>query len=236
MSASAESGLLQAEPANAREWDRRSTQPGLHAVLTTRWSEAQASEADGIQKRVMLGMLGTISGLWILDLGCGVGRLAWTLAEQGARVVGLDKSAGMLARAVADRVDPAVMFVRGSANALPFGDGAFDRLNASYVLQHILDDEMFSKSLREIARVVRSGGLVLTVDGIGRTRFVPGTSKVTLVRPWSAYLSVMTPAFLVERVEEFACVQDRYTAVLWRKRKDGAVKTFARPLDDGGLS
>lgn len=45
----------------------------------------------------------------------------------------------------------------GDATAMPFGDGAFDRVIAAEVLEHVPADQ---RALREIARVLRPGGLL----------------------------------------------------------------------------
>jgi ubiquinone/menaquinone biosynthesis C-methylase UbiE len=61
-------------------------------------------------------------GLPVLDVGCGAGRdLAW-LTQQGARVVGADRSTGMLALA---RQYPAGGLVQADMRTLPFGDTVF---------------------------------------------------------------------------------------------------------------
>ena len=46
--------------------------------------------------------------------------------------------------------------VCGDATAMPFADGAFDRVIAAEVLEHIPHDQ---RALREVARVLRPGGL-----------------------------------------------------------------------------
>ena len=46
--------------------------------------------------------------------------------------------------------------VRGDATAMPFADGAFDRVIAAEVLEHIPGDQ---RALHEIARVLRPGGI-----------------------------------------------------------------------------
>ena len=46
--------------------------------------------------------------------------------------------------------------VSGDAGLMPFGDGAFDRVIAAEVLEHILDDQ---RAMNELARVLRPGGL-----------------------------------------------------------------------------
>ena len=107
----------------------------------------------------------------VLDLGCGAGRHAFEALRRGATVVALDTGAAEL-RGVREMVAamqaagevPAgarAVTVCGDATAMPFADGAFDRVIAAEVLEHIPAD---ARALREIARVLRPGGqLAVTV-------------------------------------------------------------------------
>jgi 2-polyprenyl-6-hydroxyphenyl methylase/3-demethylubiquinone-9 3-methyltransferase len=99
--------------------------------------------------------LGRVDGRRVLDLGCGKGRFAAPLAAAGAEVVGLDRSAAMLAGGAGlDRV-------RGSARRLPFAGGTFDAAVAIEVFEHLAAvDEV----LLELRRVLRPGGIVAIVD------------------------------------------------------------------------
>jgi 2-polyprenyl-6-hydroxyphenyl methylase/3-demethylubiquinone-9 3-methyltransferase len=96
-----------------------------------------------------------VDGRRILDLGCGKGRFATPLAAAGAEVVGLDRSAAMLAEGAGlDRV-------KGSARRLPFPDAAFDAAVAIEVFEHLA---AIDEVLLEVRRVLRPGGLVAIVD------------------------------------------------------------------------
>ena len=87
----------------------------------------------------------------LLVVGCGSGIEAAILAKGlGTRVTGLDASSDFDARAAA-RVD----LRQGDARALPFTDDSFDFVYCYHALEHIPEP---SKAVREIARVLRTGG------------------------------------------------------------------------------
>jgi len=103
----------------------------------------------------------------VLDLGCGAGRHAFESLRRGATVVALDADAAEL-RGVAEMAaamheageTPAsadARMVCGDATAMPFPDGAFDRVIAAEVLEHIPADQ---QALAEITRVLRPGGVL----------------------------------------------------------------------------
>ena len=97
----------------------------------------------------------------VLDVATGTGLVAAALVRRsGCRVVGLDQSPEMLARARARfAADPElrerVELVEGTAERLPFPDQAFDALTFTYLLRYVDDP---AATLRELARVVKPGG------------------------------------------------------------------------------
>jgi len=98
----------------------------------------------------------------MLELGVGTGIVAAavrTEAPQVARLVGIDISVEMLAKA-SQRLPGAV--VRASALQLPFGDARFDAALAVHVL-HVVPD--LDATLAEAARVLRPGGRLVAVHG-----------------------------------------------------------------------
>lgn len=119
--------------------------------------------------------LGLQRGERLLDLGCGGGRHAFEAARRGARVVALDAGsqeidqvrAVFAAMAEAGELDgqtEATALV-GDARRLPFADGAFDRVIAAEVLEHVPEDTV---ALAELARVLRRGGtMAVTVPRFG---------------------------------------------------------------------
>jgi demethylmenaquinone methyltransferase / 2-methoxy-6-polyprenyl-1,4-benzoquinol methylase len=103
----------------------------------------------------------------VLDVATGTGLVAFELVRRGGCVVvGLDQSEEMLGRARSRLADvPAladhVRFVRGEAERLPFADAEFDALTFTYLLRYV-DDR--AATMREFARVVRSGGRIGMVE------------------------------------------------------------------------
>ena len=103
------------------------------------------------------------AGLELVDIGTGTGALLPLLAATGARVTAVDASAAMLtrARALCERegLDD-VVFEQADIQDLPFADDRFDAAYCSMVLHHVARP---GRALREMARVVRPGGLVVVM-------------------------------------------------------------------------
>ena len=100
------------------------------------------------------------SGGSVLDVATGTGLVAAGLLERGLRVAGVDQSPEMLERARA-RFGDRVQLVEASAERLPFADASFDHLTFTYLLRYVEDP---AATLRELARVVRPGGVVAMLE------------------------------------------------------------------------
>jgi 2-polyprenyl-6-hydroxyphenyl methylase / 3-demethylubiquinone-9 3-methyltransferase len=122
-------------------------------------------------------------GLEVLDVGCGGGLLSEQFAALGVRVTGVDPSAESLetARAHARESGFDIEYVQGVAEQLPFADQTFDAVYCCDVLEHVDD---VPATLREIARVLRSGGAFL-YDTINRT-FRSQLLVIKLSQEWRA--------------------------------------------------
>ncbi len=110
--------------------------------------------------------LGLRPGERLLDLGSGGGRHAFEALRRGAAVTAVDADAAgtkdvsaMLKAIAAGDADLSGRggtgsAIVGDARALPFSDGAFDRIIAAEVLEHIPEDR---RVIAELARVLRPG-------------------------------------------------------------------------------
>jgi SAM-dependent methyltransferase len=94
-----------------------------------------------------------------LDAACGTGRHAARLAARGHRVIGVDSSPDMLARAQA-RV-PGGDFRLGDLRRLPVPDDAVDVVVCALALTHI---PALPPVMSEFARVLRPGGHLVLAD------------------------------------------------------------------------
>lgn len=98
----------------------------------------------------------------VLDLGAGTGDLSAEFRRQGAaRVIGLDVSAPMLARAGEKFGPDGIDWLQGDALHLPFADDSFDVVGSAFVMRNLPD---LSGSFAEMARVLKPGGRLVGLD------------------------------------------------------------------------
>ena len=127
----------------------------------------------------------------VLDLGCGNGRNLVVFAERGHAIVGLDASAGLLARAASHGRGA---LVRGDVIALPFSDASFDAVHTVAALHHLPSEGERRQSAVEVARVLRPGGLALfSVWAHEQDRFASGPADVDV--PWRRSDGRVVPRF-----------------------------------------
>jgi SAM-dependent methyltransferase len=111
---------------------------------------------DLVNTPAFLGMLPSVVGLRALDLGCGEGHNTRLLAGRGAEVVALDISEQFV-RAASEFATAGIHHVVGDGAVLPFGSSSFDAVTAFMSLMDVTDPE---RTLQEVARVLRPGGLL----------------------------------------------------------------------------
>lgn len=135
--------------------------PYAYEVVTEIWF-------GGRRARVwdrLVGLSGAAPGERVLDVGCGTGYFARSIAgavEPEGSVVGIDPSQSMLD--YASRHAPAnCTFVVAGAEDLPFPDHSFDVVVSSLSFHHF-PAEHRGEAVREMFRVLRPGGRLLVAD------------------------------------------------------------------------
>ena len=102
----------------------------------------------------------------VLDMATGTGAVAFRVARRSqVRVIAADVTRAMLlqaqARAARDGRTPPIDLIECTAEAMPFPDAAFDAVIFTYLLRYVSD---VPATLRELTRVVRPGGMMLSQD------------------------------------------------------------------------
>ncbi|MBU3978672.1 class I SAM-dependent methyltransferase [Patescibacteria group bacterium] len=113
-----------------------------------------------------LSILKIVKGINILDVGCGRGDLSIECARKGAKVIGIDysKDGINIANSSLKKQEVAIQrnvsFFRMDAKKLKFKDNYFDIVTSIDVFEHLYKDEL-EKTMHEISRVLKSGGMLL---------------------------------------------------------------------------
>lgn len=105
----------------------------------------------------------------VLDVATGTGDVAFHLHQDlpNSKIIGLDLSEGMLdvARRKLEKLAAAdrelISFVKGDSLALPFDDNSFDLITVAYGVRNF---EHLSQGYREMARVLRPGGVLCVIE------------------------------------------------------------------------
>jgi demethylmenaquinone methyltransferase / 2-methoxy-6-polyprenyl-1,4-benzoquinol methylase len=151
-----------------------------------RLSAALSFWQDPRWRRAMVDEVAPAAGQRILDVATGTGMVAAELRGRAdCSVVGLDQSPEMLAAARARFANDGarVELIEGQAEELPFADASFDALTFTYLLRYVDDPPA---TMRELARVVRPGGTVATLEFGVPPRRVPREA-------WRLYTAVGLP-------------------------------------------
>jgi ubiquinone/menaquinone biosynthesis C-methylase UbiE len=141
----------------------------VDAAVQERLADVQELRAADPKQQAMLASyldeLGPPAGARVLEIGCGTGAVARTVARRAwaAEVLAVDPSEVFLARARRLAGDvPKLTFAIGDGRDLAFDDGSFDVVVCHTVLCHVPEPEAV---LAEAARVARPDGRLAVFDG-----------------------------------------------------------------------
>lgn len=174
----------------------------------------------------------TLSGLKILDVGCGSGTLLRYLFDFGAEpenLFGIDVLGQTLKRA--KYLSPNISFAVASAAKLPFPDASFDLAFQSLVFTSVLDSRIKQAMASEVLRILKKGGRFVWYDfmynnprnadvkGIGKKEIyelLPGCTfqfrKLTLAPPLGRPVAALSP-FLYHLLSQIPLLCTHYLCV-----------------------
>lgn len=183
----------------------------------------------------------------VLELGCGTGRISLPLVRAGVRLVGIDRSGAMLARAhrrsrrskltrhihfirgdirflpFASRMEAARARTRGSRQAASAADGPFAMVMAPYgILQSLLRERDLKATLQAVHDVLQRGGTF----GLDLVADLPSwdeyRKRVSLTgwrrKPGGAHVT-LTETVRQDRSRKLTIFDQEFTERLGRRRR-----------------
>lgn len=166
---------MRSDHPSRRFWDRMARKYATNTI-----SDMPGYERSLEATRALLG-----ASDHVLEIGCGTGTTALQHAPYVAQITGTDIAPEMIAIA-GEKRDAAglanAQFRAAPADALPFGDGAFDAA-MGHNLYHLVDD--VDGALVEAARVIRRDGLFITkTPCLGDMNIAMRTFVLPVMRRW----------------------------------------------------
>jgi ubiquinone/menaquinone biosynthesis C-methylase UbiE len=160
------------------KWDEIAEKQSVNMeILTEDFHQFARNDAEfsGISE-----FLGDLRGKRVLEIGCGVGRVAVLLAKSGARVTAFDLSPHSVevARESSTTNGTAIDFAVSSGEYLPFADESFDVIFGKSILHHLV----VNIGKRDLYRVLKQNGKAVFVEPMGMNPIL------TFVRKYIPYL------------------------------------------------
>jgi SAM-dependent methyltransferase len=123
------------------------------------------SQAPRRKHREVIEEFLALKGKRVADIGCGDGSLVRLMTRLGARVTGIEPSAGQIARARAAEPAGDEDYLQAGAEELPLPDASLDIAVFFNALHHV-PVALMEKALQEAARALKPGGLLYIQEPI----------------------------------------------------------------------
>lgn len=145
-------------------WDEKGKFKPLHRINPLRIGYIRDHIAAHYNRPLSLSVL---SGLSLLDIGCGGGLISEPMARLGAQVTGVDASEKNIAVAAlhAQKMGLAIAYEAGNAEMLAHAGRQFDIVLALEIVEHVADVPVF---LAALGALVKPGGM-LFMSTLNRT-------------------------------------------------------------------
>ncbi|GAC1465764.1 MAG: hypothetical protein PVS3B3_35650 [Ktedonobacteraceae bacterium] len=110
-------------------------------------------------------VLPRITGIDVLEVGCGLGDLFVDMLNAGYNCRAVEHSPQMVAASRdtlrKHKLGQAAWIIQGTAQHLPFSNGSFDTVVSTFPSEYMYDPD----TLAEVERVLRPGGRVIVIEG-----------------------------------------------------------------------
>jgi SAM-dependent methyltransferase len=170
---------------NVANWTRANTEY-TDASAERAWAQEEITWGVFETPESELNLLGDVSRLDVVELGCGTAYFSAWLARRGARVVGVDPTPAQLATARRLQEETGIEFplLEAIGEDVPLPDSSFDLVLSEYGASLWADPERW---IPEAARLLRAGGrlifltnstvcaLCMTMEGVGEQLVRPQT-------------------------------------------------------------
>ncbi len=183
---------------NARVLDQFTKQAASYAALVNSSKDATLP--------ILLEALRPLPSDRLLDVGCGTGRFAVTLAPLVANVVGIDLTDGMLKQARQLHADTNLLNIewrQGDVAKLPFADGEFTIVTTRAMLHHVIEP---ARVIAEMNRVCAQGGRIVAIDLTPQREKIAAFDAVEILRDPS-HAHVLTTAELRAMGKELGLIE-----------------------------
>jgi len=153
-----------------REWDDRARENARYYVATSNenWADDDYLESgrENVRNELLTDMTNVCQGknpkqMKVLEIGCGSGRITRALAEVFGEVYAVDISGEMIrqARETLKDTPNAHVFLNNGTDLSILGEMEVDFAFSYIVFQHIPSRDVIENYVREVARLLRPGGL-----------------------------------------------------------------------------
>jgi ubiquinone/menaquinone biosynthesis C-methylase UbiE len=159
------------------DWDQRARENARYYIVNSRedWTEEDFYRGgeQTVANEILTDMTNICQGkdpkeMKVLDIGCGAGRVTRAMADLFGEAHGVDVSGEMirLARAACSGKPNAFFYQNNGMDLSVLGEQEFDFAFCTCVFHHIPSREVIENYVREVARLLRTGGLFkLEVQG-----------------------------------------------------------------------
>jgi len=154
----------------SRDWDARARKNAFYYIASWQkeWDiESFIASGEGDFERLVIPVLTRCglptTGKRMLELGCGAGRMTASFAKRFERVCALDLSHEMLSRARRMHAEQKniLWLLSNGADLSCVASDSMDFVFSYLVLQHLPEEELALRYIREMLRVLRPGGVFL---------------------------------------------------------------------------